>query len=60
MKPKKVKKAIESLEKQKEKHVEKIKDYDGQKSFLIEYWEKEIKRIEGDIEEKWKKLIKKK
>lgn len=56
MKPKKIKQSIESLEKQKEKHLEKIKTYDGQKSFLIEYWKKEINSFNDKIDELKRKL----
>ena len=48
---KKRKKKIESLEKQKDKHVEKIKSYIGKNYALMDYWEKEIERIEEEINE---------
>ena len=49
-------KKIESLKKQKEKHKEKIASYSGKKSYLIEYWEKEIERFDNEILDESKKL----
>ena len=49
---KKIEKGIESLEKQIEKHKEKVKEYEGKNYALIEYWEKEIQTME---EEKMRK-----
>ena len=49
-------KKIESLKKQKEKHKEKINSYEGKNPYVIEYWEKEIKRFDDEISEETKKL----
>lgn len=59
MNPKKIAKSIGSLEKQKDKHLEKINDYDGKNEFLIDYWKKEIKQFEDKIKELKEKLGKK-
>ncbi len=61
-KKKKIKKSIESLEKQKKKHEEKIKDYigSGGKDYsLIEYWEGEVGRFEKEKEKQEEKLARK-
>ena len=58
MDKKKIKKKIESLEKQKQKHVEKIKDYGGKNFALLDYWEKEIHGMEEEIEEAKSRLKK--
>jgi hypothetical protein len=58
MKPKKIKQSIESLEKQKEKHLEKIETYDGKNPFLIEYWKKEINSFNYKIKELKERLEK--
>lgn len=42
-------KRIKSLEKLREKHLIKISEYKGPKYTLKPYWEKEIKRIEEEI-----------
>lgn len=52
----KVKKSIESIEKQIEKHKEKIKDYEEKNYALLEYWEKEIESMEKEKTRK-KKLL---
>ncbi len=49
-------KKIESLKKQKERHKKKINSYEGKNSYVIEYWEKEIKRFDDEISEETKKL----
>ncbi len=49
---KKVEKSIDSLERQIEKHKEKVREYIGKNYALIEYWEKEIQTME---EEKMRK-----
>lgn len=54
---KRLKKAIESLEKQKEKHLEKI-GAGGRKDTTIDYWKKEIEQFDEEIEKKKKKLKK--
>ena len=59
-KKRKIKKSIESLERQKEIHKRKILEYDGTKDFLKEYWEGEIKRFDKEIEEKKDRLKKNK
>jgi len=52
---KKIKKSIESLEKQIERHKDKIKS--GKVSeVILDYWEKEIEIFEREIEKKKKKL----
>ena len=52
----KAKKRIESLEKQREKHREKIDSYKGKKDYLTDYWEKEIERFDAEISEERRKL----
>ncbi|MEK6878177.1 MAG: hypothetical protein AABY22_01140 [Nanoarchaeota archaeon] len=54
----KIRRSIESLEKQKEIHEKKIEEYDGKKDFLKEYWGGEIRRFDKKIEEQRKKLKK--
>ena len=49
-------KKITSLEIQKEIHKEKLKSYQGENYALMDYWEKEIKQFEEEIEEEKKKL----
>jgi len=49
-------KKITSLEIQKEIHKEKLKSYQGGNYALMDYWEKEIKQFEEEIEEEKKKL----
>ena len=44
------------LEIQKEIHKEKLKSYQGENYALMDYWEKEIKQFEEEIEEEKKKL----
>lgn len=56
MEKKKIAKSIESLEKQKEKHKNKIKSYEGKNYALIEYWEKEINSFDDKIDELKRKL----
>ncbi len=52
-------KGFKSLEKQIAKHKEKIREYQGPKEVLIEYWEREIDRMEKEKADKEKKLKKK-
>ncbi|MBU4069728.1 MAG: hypothetical protein KJ646_01990 [Nanoarchaeota archaeon] len=52
-------KKINSLEKKKEEHIEKIKTYQGKNYALQEYWEKEIRAFEAEIEEEKERLKKK-
>ena len=56
MDKKKRKKKIESLKKQKEKHLEKIKEYSGKNYALVEYWKKEVEDFEKEISEEENKL----
>ena len=58
MDKKKRRKKVESLEKQKSKHIEKVKSYTGKNYALMGYWEKEIERIEEEINEEKSKLLK--
>jgi len=54
-KDKKIRKAIESLEKQREMHLKKIED--EKKNYVLkDYWKKEIGIFEREIEKKKKKL----
>lgn len=53
---KKIKKLIESLDKQIKEHKEKIGDYAGRNYALLEYWEKEIVIRKKQKEENEKKL----
>ena len=50
-------KKIKSLERIKEKHLEKIQEYKGSKYTLKPYWEKQIKIFEEEIEKEKIKLI---
>jgi len=52
-KEKRIKKAIESLEKQKETHLEKM-NKEGKNYALKDYWQKEIGKFEREIEKKVK------
>ncbi len=49
-------KKIESLKKQVEKHKQKISSYAGRKSYIIEYWEREIQGFEEEIQEENRRL----
>ena len=49
-------KRIESLERQKELHKEKILKYENDKLYLIEYWEKQIAEFDKQIREEKRKL----
>ena len=53
-------KKIQSLKKQKEKHLQKIREYKGPKYTLKPYWEKQITEFERQIQEEEKKRKKKK
>ena len=57
-KKKKLKKSIESLQKQIEIHKEKIKQYSGPKEFLIDYWQKQIDEFEKQKKKRETKLEK--
>ena len=52
----KIKKGIESIEKQIEKHKDKIKDYERKNYALLEYWEHEIESMEKERIKKRKLL----
>lgn len=58
MRHKKIRKSIESLEKQKQIHLDKIENYDGLNDTIVPYWEKEIERIEDKIKELKERLEK--
>ncbi len=53
---KKREKRIKSLEKTREKHLEKIKTYEGKNYALREYWEREVERMVKEIKEEKEKL----
>lgn len=57
-KKKRIKK-IESLKEQVKKHQQKIRDYEGNNEFLIDYWGKEISRFKDEIREEEDKLERK-
>ena len=57
-KKKRIKK-IKSLEKQKDKHRDKIKEYSGKNYALLDYWEKEIEQFEVELEKEREKIEKK-
>ncbi|MEK6800551.1 MAG: hypothetical protein AABY05_01330 [Nanoarchaeota archaeon] len=54
----KIEKSIESFEKRTAEHKEKIKEYEGPKDYLIDYWEKEIREFERKKTEKERKISK--
>jgi peptidoglycan hydrolase CwlO-like protein len=56
MEKKKIKKSIESLEKQRQEHRAKIEDYDGKNYALLDYWKKEINSFDNKIEELKRRL----
>ena len=56
---KRIKKGIESLNKRKEEHEEKIRDYSGRNDTLVDYWKGEIERFEKKIKEMIDKLKRK-
>ena len=58
-KNKKIREKIESLEKSRQEHLQKIVEYGGQNYTLKPYWEGEIENFEGQIEELKKKLMRK-
>jgi len=58
-KKKKIEKSIESFKRQIEIHKEKIKEYSGDKDFLIDYWQKQIDEFEKQKTKREKKLNKK-
>lgn len=51
-----LKKGIESIDEQIEKHKEKIKNYKGTNEFLIPYWRKEIKYMKRRRENRKSRL----
>ena len=53
---KKKRRKIKSLEKQKQEHSDKIRDYEGKNYALIEYWKKEIENIESEIDKEKEEL----
>jgi len=57
-KKRKIKKAIESLQKRIDEHRKKIEEYDGANEFIRGYWEKEIKTYEKQKAEKQDKMKK--
>lgn len=56
---KRIRKSIESYEKQIEIHEDKIKNYDGKDEVVPMYWAKEIKTLERNKKKEEKKLKKK-
>ena len=56
MKKRRVEKAIKSLEEKKEEHTEKIRNLNDGEDFLRDYWEKEVKTFEKNINKLKKKL----
>lgn len=56
MDKKKIIKAIESIKKRKTEHEEKLKIYEGKNYALKEYWKKEIKQFDDQINEFESKL----
>lgn len=55
---KKIKKSIESLDKQIKEHKEKVRSYEGVNYALLDYWEKEIEVFQEQKEKKEEKLKK--
>lgn len=55
-KNKRIKKKIEGLKKAREKHLQKIKEYEGEDEYLVSYWEKEIENIDNQIRDEKRKL----
>lgn len=53
---KRLKKAIESLERQKQIHLQKIEIEEGRKDTTKDYWRKELEKFEREIEKKKRKL----
>ncbi len=53
---KRLKKAIESLERQKQIHMKKIETEEGRKDTTKDYWRKELEKFEREIEKKKRKL----
>ena len=53
---KRLKKAIESLEYQKQVHAQKIETEKGRKDTTKDYWRKELEKFEREIEKKKRKL----
>jgi hypothetical protein len=47
---KQIKKRIDGLKKQKKRHLEKIEMLQGRKDTTKDYWEKEVGRMNGEIE----------
>jgi len=55
---KRLKKALTSLEKQKQLHLKKLEQGEGRKDTTRDYWIKEIEKFEKEIKKK-KKTLKK-
>lgn len=55
---KRLRKGLESIEKQIRAHREKLKKFWQDKEYLKEYWEKQIESFEKEIEKKKKRLEK--
>ncbi len=53
---KRLEKALESLEKQKDRHKEKIATEKGRKDTTKDYWKKELEKFEREIAKK-KRLL---
>lgn len=49
-------KRIKGYERAKKEHQEKIVDYEGNKEYLVPYWEGEIERLDTLIREEKRKL----
>ena len=58
MKKKKKLKKISSLREQIIKHQDKIEKYEGKDYTVIEYWEKEIRRMESEVKDEEDRLDK--
>jgi hypothetical protein len=57
-KNRKIKKAIQSLQRRIDEHKQKIAEYQGKNEFVMKYWEKEIETYEKQKTEKEKRLKK--
>lgn len=55
---KRIEKSIESFEKLIEEHSKKINEYEGEKDYLKDYWEKQISTFEAEKVKQEKKLKK--
>ena len=56
---KRLKKEIKGLEKQRQKHLAKLKGEEGRKDTTPTYWRKEVEIFSEEIEKRRKKLEKK-